>query len=208
MKIDFSDIFKLFLLFVQQKKSVEEVVKTIDKEQNPTPPPQNPPPPVPSRDQRYFSLVAKCFYLEGDREDGSRGPIYDKGHFDRVLSPNASDAQMVGERMHLDCTPFDENNQEIGPDDPRHPGKKGTKKDNQDAMEFIWTYAGKVNTDSQDEPDRFALESSWDDYGMTPVLLLEEGSPGRWPVTFQFRIKPEFNGGVEVKSNIVTWYAD
>jgi len=206
MKIDFADILRIIQLYLASKQDIPTVIRTVDKEQSPTKPPEQPPVLVPSQNQKVFTLVAKCFYLEGDRQGGSGGPIYDKGHFERVLSPNAADAQMVGERMHFDCTAFDQNNQEIPAE--KLPGNVGTKKDNQKQMDFKWTYAGKVNTNSAEEPDRFALESSWDDYGMTPVLLLETPAPGRWPCTFQYRLKAEFNGGVEVLSNIVPWYSD
>lgn len=206
MKIDFADIFRIIMLYLEHKKKIEEVIRIVDKEQNPAKPPETPPVLVPSQNQVVFSLVAKCYYLEGDRKGGSGGPIYSKQHFDQVLSPNASVAQMAGERMHFDAVAFDQFNNEIPAE--KLPGNVGTKQDNQKQMDFKWTYAGKVNTNSAEEPDRFALESSWDDYGMTPVLLLETVSPGRWPCTFQYRLKAEHNGGVEVLSNIVTWYAD
>lgn len=185
-----------------------EAKPSIPDDSVPGVPPTMPTAPKPDapEGQVYFKLVTKLLFVEEDRHGGSRGETASTTRYNQILSENGPDALMVGERAHINITPFDAAGKEIGPDDPRHPGVEGTKEQNQYTMDYEWTVDGKVATSSQEMPDPFALESSWDDYGMTPVLLNETEGPGRQKVTFKAWIKPEYNGGVRTESNVLVFY--
>lgn len=206
-------LVNIFKFYDKNKDFIDMIIKLIMQlgdrppaqppEEIPSDPPKENPNPPAVTGQVYYGLHARCFFLEDDRNGSSGGRVLDRNTFNRVLSESGPDAQMAGQRMHIDITPLDRDGQEIGPDDPRHPRVPGDV-----ALRYLWTYDGKINTDSRDEKDRFHLESVKDDFGCTPVLLLEETSSGRKKVTFKARILPEFNGGVSVVSNEISWYAD
>jgi hypothetical protein len=159
-------------------------------------PPATPPiePPKPVATHRIRTILGKVFYFEDDRHGGSGGTILEKPVYDAILSPSGPDAQMKGQRAHLDFTPYDENGVEV----PREEVRKLVKPNGEPMV--------RIRCSSQSE----SLESFADrDVGFTPVYLLDEqiGS-GRHKVEAVLTLDAEFNNGVEVESNIVGWYAD
>lgn len=166
------------------------------------------PNPDPDPNQVYFTLKAEAFFVEDDRQGGPRGRILTRPEFEQILSSNGPGALMVGQRMHINITPYDRAGREIRPDDPRHPGIPGTREENQYTMDYEWRVNGKVATNSKEISDPFELESSWDDFGMTPTLLNSEAGVGRQKVEFVAWIKPEYNGGAKVLTNVLVFYKD
>lgn len=145
----------------------------------------------------YTELKAKAFFCENKAE----GRLYKKPEFDEILNPNGSLAQMLGDRMHLDITPFRDKNE------VRQHEKHPLDDNGDPALRYRWWINGEQQHDTDN--DHFNLGSVRDDAGCTPTLkLLEQFGPGRHEVTFQAYIPGEWNNGLDVESNIVTWYCD
>lgn len=235
MALDFSSIGKLFktvdgktlgkiLKFYSENEDLVDMILALvlnlgTKKEEPRPPsiPDNTPPgvppgtptippPDPTSGQVYYDLKLKLAFVEENRHGGNRGNIANHARYLQILSPNGPDALDIEERAHFDCTPYDRAGREIRPNDPRHPGIPGDRQNNQYTMDYEWTVDGKVATNSKEMPDPFELESSWDDFGMTPVLKNAQLSHGRVKCTLKMWIKPEYNGGVKLESNVLVFY--
>jgi hypothetical protein len=136
------------------------------------------------------------------------------------------DTQVVGDRCHLDVSPT--------PDDPKFNEtlvRPGTKIP---LVLWRWGYVdasgkdvrcshGGTNQDGTDQPDASAdRDDPWDlqSYekkgpqdtsgpGLTPVLQLNEPlGPGTFTAWAYAILPAQDNGGLEVRSNRVTWIAD
>lgn len=193
--IDLADLPEILRLYTKYRSIIEQLLE------NNTPgiinPPNRPPesnPPIelpPAAGQVYFKLVSKVFFNERDNV------VVDL-------------PQMRNDRVHIDISPFDNNDREIRTGDPRH-----VKVPNDVPVRYRWWRDGKLNTHAEysgmpaQEDDHFHLESVRDaDNGFTPVLRLVNTEPGGHKVEFEAFIPAEFNGGVEVVSNRIDWICD
>lgn len=143
-------------------------------------------------------------------------------HMVDVLEPNQSVAknsadikkgtgtQSVKQKARFDVTPVIPPGVETGKDDPVVNGPTFKKEDGTSPIiEYKWTVNGKEASNSAEVSDPFHLGSYEDNGGCTPTLKLEEpfGS-GRNKVEMFAFIRPQYNDGVGVESNTVTWYID
>lgn len=156
------------------------------------------------------NLKASVMGMEGDRAGGNAGAL---------LGPDV--VQEVKMRVHLDVTPT--------PDDPAFNDtmvKPGTKTP---LVLWRWGYVDASGKDvrcshggdgqpdaSADRNDPWSLESyekknesDTSGPGLTPVLLLEEPLGSGIFDAFAYAILPASdNGGLEVRSNRITWKCD
>lgn len=123
--------------------------------------------------------------------------------------------QAVKQKARFDVTPVKASNgQEATGNDPELAGPAWHKQDDSNngkspIIEYRWFVDGKEASNSAEVNDPFHLGSYEDNAGCTPTLKLEEqvGS-GRHQVEMYAFIRPEYNGGVAVQSNTITWYVD
>ena len=149
-------------------------------------------------------LASKLFFVE--RKDGR---------------PDDGSPVQVGDRIHLDITPFGTDGKEIGPGDPRiatltRPGPTPAHHPKVPSLQMRWTVDGKMNFDSIDEEDHFAIQSynapgfgRDNDNGFTPVFQLErQAGPGTRTAVFWALIEAENNGGFYVESPKISLQID
>lgn len=171
-------------------------------------------PPVPGEKfPRIISrLTVRPFFVEMDRDapdadrPGLAGKILPVSFFQQVLSGEGY-AQMKGERMHVDCTPFDMNGNPF-PGGSQIVRRLIREDGHSPCLDYRWWVDGKLAWNSQEMEDPFHLESYEDaDVGFTPVFKLETPAPGRRLVTLQAFLPAEYNGGFEV-SDKTSWAID
>ena len=174
-----------------------------------TPLPQLPPvaPAVPpSEDSQLVSRLRLGFlWLEDERFGGSGGEVIKKPVFDQVVGAGPA-AQMLEQRMHLNCTPIDMDGNEYPGGSPIIRGL--LRKDGEPAIYYRWWVDGKEASDSEEIDDPFELQSYSDDGGCTPALHLIELTEGVRTAQTVAYLPAEFNGGVALVSNPVTWRID
>lgn len=128
-------------------------------------------------------------------------------------NPTAQGAALaVGEILRLDTSP-------VGPDGKPYPGNDPTVNgptfhkhddDNNGKSPIIeWSWGSGDREFSNSGNDPYGMGSYEDNGGCTPTLKLTEpigpGVNACWAYAY---VRPEYNGGVSVKGDVVTWNAD
>lgn len=127
---------------------------------------------------------------------------------------NGTGTQSVKQKARFDVTPVKMNGQEATGNDPDLADTAWHKQDDSNngkspIIEYRWFVDGKEASNSAQVNDPFHLGSYEDNAGCTPTLKLEEQvGDGRHKVDMYAFIRPEYNGGVAVQSNTITWYVD
>lgn len=141
--------------------------------------------------------------------------VLGKGHSlnpKRTAEVKAGGAQAVGEILRLDTSPVQSNGQPYPGNDPTVNGPTFHKQDDSNngkspIIEWSWGSGDREFSNSGNDP--FHLGSYEDNGGCTPTLKLTEpigqGVNACWAYPY---VRPEYNGGVSIKGDRVTWNAD
>lgn len=122
--------------------------------------------------------------------------------------------QSVKQKARFDVSPVLADGSVAGKDDPVVNGPSFHKQDDGNngkspIIEYVWTVDGKIATSSQEMEDPFHLGSYEDNGGCTPTLkLVNQVGEGRHLVVLYAYTRPEYNGGVRIESNRISWYID
>lgn len=127
---------------------------------------------------------------------------------------NGTSTQSVKQKARFDVVPVLPGGQETTGGDATVNGPTFHKQDDANngkspIIEYKWTVDGKEASNSAEMEDPFELGSYEDNGGCTPTLtLVTPVGSGRHEVKMFAFIRPEYNGGVGVQSNTITWYCD
>lgn len=126
----------------------------------------------------------------------------------RSAAVKGGGALAVGENLRFDVTPVAPDGHEYPGNDPTVNGPKFRKEDGTSPIiEYRWGSGEQEFSNSGDDP--FHLNSYEDNGGCTPNLkLTRQIGPGANAVWIYAYVRPEYNGGVSVQSEKLTFNAD
>ena len=213
----------VFLWYLQNRDAVDPLIggvfswlKGRQSGVGPTAPPIVPLPPIPPTPpvvpstEKYPHIISSLslgfLFLEDDRQGGSGGEIIRKDVFDQVVGVGPA-AQMQNQRMHINCTPIDL----AGVPYPKASSIiRGSLREDgkQPCLDYQWWVNGVLAWNSTEMDDPFNWESYEDDGGCTPTMRLDGIESGARIAQLVANWPAQYNGGVRVVSNPVTWRID